>query len=124
MLSLRSLAAILYSAMRLSRAAFLRSPLKSKALINTQKNETNIATNMAINRAASMSVSYEQSTRSKARTGTLRRCPVQKQSTQSSRPSRHDVGFVKGTIPRFPVIANCLSLFHEKGQFALNIEFL
>jgi hypothetical protein len=69
MLSLSSLAAILCSAMRLSRAAFLRSPLGSKVLINVQKNETNMgknmATNIAINRAASMSVSYEKSTPSR-----------------------------------------------------------
>ena len=38
MLNLRSLAAILYSAIRFSRAAFLRSSLRSKALINIQKN--------------------------------------------------------------------------------------
>jgi len=66
MLNLRSLAAILYSAIRFSRAAFLRSPLRSKALISAQKMATNMAinmaTNMATNRAASMSVSYQQST--------------------------------------------------------------
>jgi hypothetical protein len=64
MLSLRSLAFILCSAIRLSCAAFLRSPLRSKAPINTQeiaaKIATKIATKMAINRAASMSVSCGQ----------------------------------------------------------------
>jgi hypothetical protein len=72
MLSLRSLAAILYSAIRLSRAAFLRSPLRSKAPRNTQKKLTNkpanMATNMARDRADSISVSCQQSTPSKART--------------------------------------------------------
>jgi hypothetical protein len=61
MLSLRSLAAILCSAIRLSRAAFVRSPLGSKALINTQKKAANkppnMATNMATDRAASIAVS-------------------------------------------------------------------
>jgi hypothetical protein len=72
MLSLRSLAAILYSAIRLSRAAFLRSPLRSKAPRNTQKKLTNkpanMATNVARDRADSISVSCQQSTPSKART--------------------------------------------------------
>jgi len=57
MLNLRSLAAILYSAIRFSRAAFLRSLLRSKALINAQKMATNMDTNTATNRAASMPVS-------------------------------------------------------------------
>ncbi len=75
MSSLRSLAAILCSAIRLSRAAFVRSPLGSKALINTQKKAANkppnMATNMATDRAASISVSCEQSTPSGARKGIL-----------------------------------------------------
>jgi hypothetical protein len=62
MLNLRSLAAILYSAIRFSCAAFLRSPLRSKTLINAQKMATNTATNMATNRAASISVSHQEST--------------------------------------------------------------
>jgi len=47
MLNLKSLAAILYSAIRFSPAAFLRSPLRSEALITAQKMATNIDTNMA-----------------------------------------------------------------------------
>src|SRR5271163_1451574 len=95
MLNLRSLAAILYSAIRFSHATFLRSPLRSKALINTQKMDTNMAknmaTNMATNRAASMSVSYEQFT-PKTRTGELRRCPAQKHNQRTSRtlPAKDD----------------------------------
>ncbi len=54
MSNLRSLAAIRYSAIRLSRLAFLCSPLRSKALINKQKMATNMDTNMAASRAASM----------------------------------------------------------------------
>jgi hypothetical protein len=65
MLSLRSLAAILYSAIRLSRAAFLRSPLRSKAPINAQNMATKMAVKMATKMAASMSVSYEQYTPSR-----------------------------------------------------------
>src|SRR5580698_3877001 len=86
MLNLRSLAAILYSAIRFSRAAFLRSPLRSKALINTQKMATNmpanIATKMVTNRAASISVSYQQST-PETWTGKLRRYPAQKHNQRT-----------------------------------------
>ena len=91
MLNLRSLAAILYSAIRFSRAAFLRSPLRSRALINTQKMATNKPANMATNRAASMSVSCEQST-PKTRTGKLRRCPARKhnQCTNRTLPAKDD----------------------------------
>ncbi len=88
MLSFRSRAAILCSAIRLSRAAFLRSPLGSKALINTQKNATNMppnmATNTAIDRAASMPVSYEHSIPPKARKATFRRAVQPKNNTQRS----------------------------------------
>jgi hypothetical protein len=82
MSNLRSLAAILYSAIRFSRAAFLRSPLRSKALINTQKMATNMAANTATNRAASMSVPYVQST-PKTRRGKLRRHPAQKHNQRT-----------------------------------------
>jgi hypothetical protein len=61
MSSLRSLAFILCSARRLSRAVFLCSPLRSRTPTNAQNMATNTATNMdpnmATNRAASMSVS-------------------------------------------------------------------
>ena len=91
MLNLRSLAAILYSAIRFSRAAFLRSPLRSKALINAQKMAKNMAPNMATNRAPSMSVSYKQST-PKTRTGKIRRCPAQKHNQRTNRtlPAKDD----------------------------------
>jgi hypothetical protein len=62
MLSLRSLADILYSAIRLSRAAFLRLPSKSRAPINVKKMATKMATYMATYRAGSMSVCYKQFT--------------------------------------------------------------
>ena len=65
MLSLRSLAFILCSAKRLSRAALVRFPDRSKTMIIEQKTPTKMATNIA----ASMSVSYEQFTASKGRTG-------------------------------------------------------
>ena len=102
MLNLRSLAAILYSAIRFSRAAFLRSPLRSKALINAQKMATNMDTNMATNRAASMSVSYQQST-PETRTGKLRRCPAQ-ETIKARLPSLTLIGQFSGQRPITSII--------------------
>lgn len=102
MSNLRSLAAILYSAIRFSRAAFLRSPLRSKALINAQKMATNMDTNMATNRAASMSVSYQQST-PETRTGKLRRCPAQ-ETIKARLPSLTLIGQFSGQRPITSII--------------------
>jgi hypothetical protein len=106
MSNLRSLAAILYSAIRFSRAAFLRSPLRSKALINAQKMatnmDTNMDTNMATNRAASMSVSYQQST-PETRTGKLRRCPAQ-ETIKARLPSLTLIGQFSGQRPITSII--------------------
>jgi hypothetical protein len=57
MLSLRSLAFILCSAMRASRAALLCFPDRSKTAIMQQKMAPDMDAKMAKNRAASMSVS-------------------------------------------------------------------
>ena len=69
MLSLRSLAFILCSAIRLSCAALLCFPDRSKALIIEKKIATNVEKNIATNKAAFMSVPYEQFTASKDWTG-------------------------------------------------------
>jgi hypothetical protein len=82
MLSLRSLAFILASAIRreraLSCAALHRSPERISGRKMATNMATNMAINMAINRAASMSVSYESLHLSLGSDATSRRCRVQK----------------------------------------------
>ena len=82
MLSLRSLAFILASAIRraraLSSAALHRAPDRISGRKMATKRPKNMATKRATNRPVSISVSYEQSTPSLGSDGTSRRCPVQK----------------------------------------------